>query len=277
MSPMVNPRLDELVGLLACPACRGLLFREAGCLRCAGCARTFGFAGRVPDLVLRDDDRPPRLPRRLAARALGNPRFYDVVQARLGGKTIAGSVANALRDLDGGATVLDIGAGTGMVADLMPGDAHYVWLDNDVLKLRGFLARERTAVAVLGDAARLPIADDAVDWAAMVAVSHHVPDDALDVCLREAARVTCGRFLFVDAVRGRRLRSRLLWQLDRGRFPRTEAELVSALSTAFEVVRVERLREIHDYVVCLASPRQKSETAPGPDGTTSAHQADRPH
>ena len=163
---------------------------------------------------------------------------------------------DALRGLSGVGTLLDIGAGTGLVAGLTPAGTRYVWLDNDVLKLRGFLARSTAGEAVLGDAAQLPVADDAVDWAVMVAVSHHLPDDVFDTCLHEAARVTRDRFLFVDALRGRRLRSGLLWQLDRGRFPRTEAVLLEAIARRFEVTRVERFSEIHDYLLCVASPRR---------------------
>jgi hypothetical protein len=50
--------------------------------------------------------------------------------------------------------VLDIGAGTGMAADVLPPGNHYVWLDNDPRKLQGFLSRDIDCFAILGDATR---------------------------------------------------------------------------------------------------------------------------
>jgi SAM-dependent methyltransferase len=186
---------------------------------------------------------------------LGNPRLYDILQARLGGHEIAARLSEVLRDLGPGSTLLDIGAGTGMVAELVPRGSRYLWLDTDPIKLRGFLARSVPSDAVLGDAARIPFLDDVVERATMIAVSHHLPDAALESCLREVARVTHDRFVFVDAIRGRRARSRLLWQIDRGRTPRTAAERLDAISTHFEVVEVARFSKLHEYLLCVGTPR----------------------
>ena len=253
-----NEHLSRLIEILACPVCRSPLAVADLQLRCGGCGRTYPFEGSVPALMAGGIGDRPSFARRLHQLTLGDPRLYDVMQRRLGGSEIASRVGVELRPPGGLDTVLDIGAGTGMVAGLLPPGTRYVWLDNDVLKLRGFRARSSRGFAVLGDAARLPFADNAVDSAVTVAVSHHVPDEALEALLDEAARVTRDRFLFVDAVEGRRIRSRLLWQLDRGRFPRAEQELVAAISSRFEVAKVERFRQIHDYVLCVASPRRSS-------------------
>jgi SAM-dependent methyltransferase len=191
---------------------------------------------------------------RLQYAILGNPRLYDFHQARCGGRPIAAQVEEKLGNVKD-ATLIDIGAGTGMVAGLLQPGMRYIWLDNDTLKLRGFLAKAIDCYAVLGDAVRLPFRDGAADWTVMVEVSHHLADNALLASLHEAARVTRHRFLFVDALRGRRLRSRLLWQLDLGRFPRTEDELVQALDTSFEVEAVERFRVNHDHLLCVCVPR----------------------
>ena len=261
----VNADLSGLVELLSCPVRRSPLTSEPLRLRCRGCGRSFGFEGRVPVFLpggVRPDRRPTPLAR-LHSATLGNPWLYDLIQSHVGGRQIVTRVAKELDELRA-ATVLDVGAGTGMVSGLVPRDARYLWLDNDPLKLRGLLKRPIDCYAVLCDAARLPVADDAVDWTSMIAVSHHLPGPALDVCLGEIARVTRDRFVFVDALRGRRRRSRLLWQLDRGRFPRTEDELVSALSKRFELVRVEHFRVSHDYLLCVGAPCPPSGTgAPG--------------
>jgi len=215
----------------------------------------FGFDQGVPVLQeTKDSPHEPSLLGRLQYAVLGNPRVYDFHQAYGGGRPIAAHVKRRLEDV-GGATLLDIGAGTGMVGGLIPPETRYVWFDNDRLKLRGLLLKGIDCCAVLGDAARLPFRTGAADWSVMVEVSHHLHDDALQACLEEAARVTRERFIFVDALRGSRLRSKLLWQLDLGRFPRSEDELVRSLDTSFELEKVERFRVNHDHLLCVCIPR----------------------
>jgi SAM-dependent methyltransferase len=187
---------------------------------------------------------------------LGNPRVYELHQAFGGGRPIAAHVKRHLSDIGGAETLLDIGAGTGMVGELIPPETRYIWFDNDRLKLRGLLSKSLDCYAVLGDAATLPFDSDAADWTVMVEVSHHLQDAVLASCLEETARVTRDRFIFVDALRGPRLRSKLLWQLDLGRFPRSEDELLGALETSFELERVERFRVNHDHLLCVCVPRQ---------------------
>jgi SAM-dependent methyltransferase len=224
----INADVATLLNLMACPLCPNRLTFGFAELRSVGCAHTFELHGPVPRIRL-----PP--------------------SAR-GGRQIASYVANELRDVGG--TVLDIGAGTGMVGGVIPQGTRYVWLDNDTLKLRGLVSKGIDCYAVLGDAARLPIFDGSADWTVMVEVSHHLPGAALRACLDEAARVTRGRFVFVDALRGPRLRSKLLWQLDLGRFPRSDDELLRSLETSFELEKVERFRVNHDHLLCVGVPRR---------------------
>jgi uncharacterized protein YbaR (Trm112 family) len=251
----VNPDLGRLVEFLACPMCQNRLLLEPLQLRCDDCGRAYELNGRVPALLLDDpgSSEPSRLAR-LQYAILGNPRVYDLHQKYGGGREIAAHVGRTLLDVRG-ATLLDIGAGTGMVAGLVPSATAYIWLDNDRLKLRGLLTKSIDCYAVLGDGARLPIATKAVDRATMVEVSHHLSDALLENCLSEAARVTRGALVFVDALRGPRRRSKLLWKLDLGRFPRTEDELVSAIDRRFEVTRLERFRVNHDHLLCVGVPR----------------------
>ena len=143
-----------------------------------------------------------------------------------------------------------------MVGSVLSPAVRYVWLDNDRLKLRGLRSKPLDCLAVLGDGAALPFGDLAADWTAMVEVSHHLPDEVLRTCLREIARVTADRFVFVDAVRGDRLRSDLMWQLDLGRFPRREQPLLDALGESFEVESVVRFRINHDHLLCVCAPRK---------------------
>jgi len=253
----INGDMATLLELLACPTCRSRLSSEAAGLRCPGCGRTFPLDQGVPILLDSEgSEQEASALGRLHYAILGNPRVYEFHQAYGGGRPIAAQVKRQLKDVDG-ATLLDIGAGTGMVAGLIPPRTRYVWFDNDRLKLRGFRAKELDCLAVLGDAARLPFSSDAADWTVMVEVSHHLEDETLKASLEEAGRVTRERFVFVDALRGPRFRSKLLWQLDLGRFPRTEAELIEALETSFEVERVERFRVNHDHLLCVCVPSRR--------------------
>jgi hypothetical protein len=252
----VNRDLTKLLELVACPSCRSKLAGESAELRCTSCGRGFPIEQGVP--VLDEgggSGRKPSTLARLHYAILGNPRIYEFHQAYGGGRPLAAQVKTHLRDI-GAATLLDIGAGTGMVGSLVPAETRYVWLDNDRQKLRGLLSKGIDCDAVLGDAARLPFASNGADWTVMVEVSHHLQDEALEGCLEEAARVTRRRFLFVDALRGDSLRSRLLWQLDLGRFPRTEDELIDALEPGFEIEKSERFRINHEHLLCVCVPRR---------------------
>lgn len=253
----VNSDLASLLELVVCPSCRSRLVAESDTLGCTGCGRTFRLDGRVPVFLSNGgSERPESRVVRLQHAILGNPRLYDFHQAHGGGRQIAAQVERALSGFGGG-TLLDIGAGTGMLAGLVPPEVSYVWLDNDRLKLQGLVAKSIDCLAVLGDAARLPFEDGAADWTAMVEVSHHLPDDALHACLDEVARVTRDRFVFVDALRGRRVRSKLLWQLDLGAFPRTESALLRALEARFELESVVRFRINHDHLLCVCVPHAR--------------------
>jgi uncharacterized protein YbaR (Trm112 family) len=253
----VNDDMTALLELLACPSCHGRLVDEPARLRCTGCGRTFALHQGVPILHESESsqDEASALGR-LQYAVLGNPRVYELHQAYGGGRPIAVQVQRQLEDA-GGSTLLDIGAGTGMVGGLLPPETRYVWFDNDRLKLRGLLSKKIDCWAVLGDAARLPFSSEAADWTVMVEVSHHLPDGALQASLEEAARVTRERFVFVDALRGSRFRSKLLWQFDLGRFPRSEVELIGALETSFEVEKVERFRVNHDHLLCVCIPSRE--------------------
>jgi SAM-dependent methyltransferase len=251
----VNRDLDALLALVVCPVCRGRLETDSMGLRCAACDAPFALHDRTPALSAEDGrDVPQSLLARLQYAILGNPRLYDFHQAHGGGGEIAAQVEEELRGV-GDATLLDIGAGTGMGATLVPPATRYIWFDNDKLKLSGLLRKPIDCLAVLGDATRLPFPDRSADWTLMVEVSHHLTDDALDACLAEAARVTRRRFVFVDALAGRRLRSKLLWQLDLGRFPRDEERLLATIGRRFDVEKIKRFRINHDHLLCVCVPR----------------------
>ncbi len=153
--------------------------------------------------------------------------------------------------------VLDLGGGTGAVADYWPSTTQYICLDIDPLKLEGFRRRNPTGVALLADAIRVPIASASLDAVLCTAVSHHLPDALLPQMLREAARVLKpdGNFLFLDAVwNPRRPIGRLIWRYDRGSHPRTAATLQSHISSHLRITHWEQFSIHHEYVLCVATP-----------------------
>jgi SAM-dependent methyltransferase len=257
----INDDITTLLKLLACPSCAHALISESGGLRCTVCNQAFPLHEGVP-MLLRSAPSPGKgsFLGRLHYAILGDPRVYEFHQAYGGGPQIGAQVKKELGGVRG-ATLLDIGAGTGMVGGLLPPETRYVWFDNDTLKLRGLLSKGIDCLAVLGDAARLPFNSDAADWTVMVEVSHHLQEEALQACLEEAARVTRKRFIFVDALRGSRLRSKLLWQLDLGRFPRSEGQIIAALEASFELEKVKRFRVNHDHLLCVCVPKGRVSSA----------------
>jgi ubiquinone/menaquinone biosynthesis C-methylase UbiE len=101
----------------------------------------------------------------------------------------------------------------------------------------------------------LPFSGDSFEAAICLFVSHHLDDAEFRAVVKELARVTKGVLFFVDAVRNEgRLLSRLLWRYDRGRNPRTKAEILAALGAAFEMADVSDFQTLHQYVLCVARP-----------------------
>jgi uncharacterized protein YbaR (Trm112 family)/predicted nicotinamide N-methyase len=253
----LNSDVAILLELLACPVCHGSVEERAGGLTCRTCGRTYGVRDRVPVLfpdgsASGSDVRGLLL--RLQHSLLARPRVYNVVQKYGGGQTATEQVRKELQTT-AGKTVLDVGAGTGALGTVLPFATRYIWLDNDILKLRGLLTRGVECLAILGDAAQLPFRDSSIDVVVIVDVSHHLPTHSLQQFLAAAARVTRERLIFVDAVRSPRLTSKLLWTFDLGRHPRSAEELVSAIGRSFVLEKLERFRIHHDYVLCVATPR----------------------
>ena len=192
---------------------------------------------------------------RLLHRVAAHPLVYDLIQRVAGYAEVSGRVARCLPP-ETAATVLDVGAGTGNLRRVVRGAACYIWLDNDPVKLDGFLAKGSRSLAMLSDASRLAVRDRSVDYVVCVAVAHHLPDDQLAGMLREFARVVRRQVIFVDPVkRPDSVLSRILWGLDRGSHPRTEAALLTALGRALRVERVERFTVYHTYLLCVANPQ----------------------
>ena len=238
--------------LLACPFCGEELAEDRDGLVCKVCARTYPVSDGVP--VLLPGEPPVERAAGVVGRALSalvaSPAVYDTVQRLAGARETRRRLRQALEDVDG-ATVLDVGAGTGTFETILPPRARYVWLDSDREKLAGFRARSASA-AILGDATKLPLRDRSVDWAISVAVSHHLDDAELRAMLDELRRVTREGVVFVDAVLLPTPASRLLWRYDRGRNARPAATLWHELERRFEIHAAEEYRLLHRYLLVRA-------------------------
>ena len=191
---------------------------------------------------------------RVAHRVASHPAVYDAIQRTVGTPRTRELLREHLAGA-AGKTVLDVGAGTGRFRDTLPDGAKYVWLDNDPQKLAGFKAKQPEDETILADATNIPLGDKSVDYAVCVAVAHHLPEDRFATLVRELARVTSERVLFMDPVRAEGGVPRLLWRFDRGTYPRSADELVAALREHLEVERVERYSKRHHYVFCVAAPK----------------------
>jgi SAM-dependent methyltransferase len=186
-----------------------------------------------------------------------DPRVYDVIQV-LAGRHIAQRRLRAAVAGACGQTVLDVGAGTGNLARLLPPDATYWALDNDPTKLRRLQAKVPSARCLEGSALNIGLPDDAVDWTVCVAVAHHLNDEDLPRLFAELARVTRHRLVFLDPIwTSRRGITKLLWRYDRGSYPRTADALLAAFAIGFEIEWVKHFRALHEYVLCAGAPARR--------------------
>jgi len=186
-----------------------------------------------------------------------NPVVYDAVQVLAGRHLSHRPIRRAMAGA-GGRTVLDVGAGTGSIARLLPPGASYWALDNDPAKLERLAAKVPHARRMQCSALDIDLPDKAVDWTVCVALAHHLADDELPLLFGELARVTRDHLVFLDPLwTGGHGIARLLWHLDRGSHPRRADDLLGELRRRFAVERVERFRVLHSYVLCEARPKSQ--------------------
>jgi ubiquinone/menaquinone biosynthesis C-methylase UbiE len=197
---------------------------------------------------------------RILHRIVAKPVVYNLLQRLAGVEKSRGRARRALANTSG--VLLDIGAGTGLYADVLPPGVRYIWLDNDAEKLRGFRRAHPQKLALLGDASRMPIRDGGVDYAMSISMSHHLTDAEFDSFLRAVARVCRRGFLFLDGTdQPQSFVSRLLWKYDRGSQPRKPEVLREFLERYFVVQSEELYRIYHTYLLCLAVPKPTAEPA----------------
>ena len=196
----------------------------------------------------------------LAHRLVAIPWVYDAVQVAAGIRYLDPFLQRQIDRVAPGATVVDIGGGTGRMRKLWHSAGSYTNAEPDPQKLAGFKADAR-ALGVLADGRRLPMDDQSVDVVMLVSVAHHLTDEQFRDVLAEARRVLRpdGRFMLFDPVwePGRALfpLTRLLWHFDRGSYSRREGEFDTVLREQFEPVHVERIALYHAYVLWVGRPK----------------------
>ncbi len=189
-------------------------------------------------------------------RIVSNPWIFDRVQYLWGFKKTCARLIPYFLETEN-QIVLDVGAGTGNFAQLLPSSAIYLWLDHDLQKLRGFKKKWPLRLATLGDATRIGLKDKSVDYALCIALSHHLSDNELNSLFSELARVVKRKIIFLDAIESKESWiSNLAWKYDRGSYPRSVQGLRSAMEPWFEVEKIENYAIYHHYLLCISTPRR---------------------
>ena len=198
---------------------------------------------------------------RLLHAVASQPAVYDQIQLLAGSASVHGHLRRHLMGHGPGGWLVDVGGGTGLPVDLRPDGSQYLCLDLDPVKLRGFLRKDPSGLAVRADGGRLPIQSRSVDLVLCKSVSHHLNTKVLVGLFAECARILKpnGRFLFVDAIWApKRWRGRMLWRYDRGSYHRNEETLRQLLVADFVVSDWEHFAVHHEYALAVASPRADS-------------------
>lgn len=185
---------------------------------------------------------------------LDNPRVYDWLQV----VALRHVTARRLEDVfsaAAGQTVLDVGAGTGNLARMLPPGATYWALDPDPEKLRRLEHKLPGVRCLQRSAADTGLEDEAVDWTAFITVAHHLDDEQFTQAIAEMARITRHRMVFVDPLAAERWGiQRLILRYDRGSHARSMEAMVDALLVHFEVERIAHYRTIQDLFLCVCRP-----------------------
>jgi len=194
---------------------------------------------------------------------VSHPWVFDRVQSLLGYKRICRCLVPYFKQTENH-LVLDIGAGTGTLAPLLPRSTTYLWLDNDPQKLAGFKTKGPSGFAILGDATYICLKDRGVDYALCVHLAHHLSNTQLRLLLSELARVVKRKLIFFDALeyKGAKI-SNLLWKFDRGSYPRSTEVLLSAMEPWFHIEQMEHLAIYHHYVLLVGIPRHSVQSPEG--------------
>ena len=180
------------------------------------------------------------------------PWIYDLSQWLAGAYTSRKIFREEFAVLQATGCVLDVGGGTGLSRPLLPMGWKFFCLDLDPQKLEGFHAKFPEDEAVQASACEIPLPDESFDLCIMVAVSHHLTHEEFRLALSEIKRLLRpgGKFMLMDAVwNPLNLRSRVLWSLDRGSYPKTRKSLERQISEVFSIQSTRNWKVHHEYAL----------------------------
>jgi len=182
----------------------------------------------------------------VSLRLARHPRLYSLAQKIVSANYRA--VRRAIRRelaLAPGQRVVDLGCGTGNLADLFP-QAQYVGVDTNPAYIRFARKATRRSYAVM-DVAHLGLADNTFDAAVAIGLNHHLDDETLKQFARQVRRVCkpATRAVMIDIIPPRPLNflehARQRWA-ERGRYVRPPEEYRHLLATHLTVERMYPLR-----------------------------------
>lgn len=192
---------------------------------------------------------------------VSSPLINRVQSALLGRKTLEGAVGRAadlsVRGRDR-ATLIDLGGGSAPYRHLWPSTWSYICVDPDS-RVSDRVNRQESTLFLSASADAVPMESGSADVVVMLAMSHHLDDAALLESRQEVQRLLRddGLLIFMDGLRGSRVRSRIGWKLDVGKWPRTDQVLLDWLSGVGTIIHEERFSLLHDVllVVVRKGPR----------------------
>lgn len=167
-------------------------------------------------------------------RLLENPTIYSLSQGLLGpgaDRLLTKQLHKSIQTLGLSGSVLDVGCGP--ASWLWKVGGHPLGLDLSFPYSVAF--KNSGGIALTGSATALPLADSSFAGVWSIGLLHHLPEDAARQAIEEMLRVCMegGYVAVLDAVLPvspwQRPVAHLIRKLDRGRFMRSQAELVSLL------------------------------------------------
>ncbi len=187
---------------------------------------------------------------------MASPALYDIVQAILGYHLIHKEIAdNYISGMDGNASVLDLGAGTGIILDYLPKCNYYaVDMSSAYLKKaknRPFQGRveifKAEAVSFLREKNNL-LFTDGFDVVLALGFLHHLSDvEALSLLSDIKVRLKSGgKLITMDPVRldNQSWFAKFMINIDRGDYIRHEIDHFALLEKVFTNVRGNVYRKI---------------------------------
>ena len=198
---------------------------------------------------------------KLLHRLIANPWVFDRFQRFTGREETLERLTHYFAEA-AGKSVLDVGSGTGVLGRIMPPTTTYIGLDSDWQKHQGFKGKWPAALAIQADATNLCLRNKSIDYAACIALTHHLTDEQAACLFQELSRVVRLKLIFLDAVRSEgSFMSSLLWRYDRGAYPRSAEALESMLRQYFEIETLEHYTVQHRFILCSAIPKANANGA----------------